>query len=372
MTRRFGLAALLCLAVAAVLPLALAFALVPERGGTGVVTGTIWVANEGSDSLTAIDADTHAVVTVLRGLAAPHNVQVAPDDGAVWATSGPGGFVASIDTSTLAVRGAVRTGAGPAHVVLSPDGGTALVTNSGDDTVTVIDAARLLVKGEVATGAYPHGLRPSPDGRTALVADYGGTTVTLVDVGSGAVRRTIVVGPAPVQVAFGPDGDFAYATVSGDSSLVKIDVDRGRVVGRAHVGHGPVQLAVTPDGTTVVVASQGTKARPNDTVSFVDAATMRVQAVLATSAGAHGVAIEPTGRQAFVTDVWAGDVAVVDLATRSVVDRIAVGGEPNGVSFSRRPQAHARGAANMNSPLELKLPLGGNADGAGSGGHHHG
>lgn len=369
MTRRFVVVVAASLVAATALPLALALALVSEPGGSGVVTGTIWVANEGADSLTAIDAGTHAVVTVLHGVAAPHNVQASPDGATVWATTPPRDAVAVIDASTLAVMGVVRTGAGPAHVVLTPDGSAALVTNADADSVTIVDAARLRAVADVATGSFPHGVRPSPDGRSALVADMGGSTVRLVDLDSRA-SAAIEVGQAPVQVAFAPDGAFAYATVNGEDAVVKIDVRQRRVVGRARVGRGPVQLAVTPDGSTLVVASQGVEASPNDEVSLIDARTMRTTAVLSTGAGAHGVAIEPLGRQAFVTDVWAGDVAVIDLAARRVVDRIQVGGEPNGISFSPLQQPHARGAANMDSPLERTLPLGGTSDGA-SAGHGH-
>jgi YVTN family beta-propeller protein len=370
MTRRFVVVVAASLVAATALPLALALVLVREPGGSGVVTGTIWVANEGSDSLTAIDAGTHAVVTVLHGVAAPHNVQVSPDGATVWATSPSRDAVAAIDASTLAVRGIVRTGVGPAHVVLTPDGSTALVTNAGADSLAIVDVARLQAVKDVATGPYPHGLRPSPNGRSALVADMGGSTVTFVDLQTGA-SVAVEVGRAPVQVAFSPDGVFAYVTVNGEDAVVKIDVRRRRVVGRARVGSGPVQLAVTPDASTLVVASQGVATRPNDEVSLIDTDTMRVTAVLATGAGAHGVAIEPSGRQAFVTDVWAGDVAVIDLAAGRVVDRIPVGGEPNGVSFSPLVQSHARGAANMDSPLERTLPLGGLTGGR-SGGHGHG
>lgn len=41
--------------------------------------GSVWVADEGGDSLTVLDAGTDAVVTTLTGLAGPHNVQVGND-----------------------------------------------------------------------------------------------------------------------------------------------------------------------------------------------------------------------------------------------------------------------------------------------------
>ncbi len=370
MSRRAVVGVTVALVAATVLPLALAVALVPDRGGTGVVTGTIWVANEASDSLTAIDADTHAVVTVVRGIAGPHNVQVSPDAKTVWATSPPRGLVAVVDAEALELDAIVPTGAFPAHVVLTPDGRRALVTNAEDDSLTIIDVRRHEVIGEVATDSYPHGLRPSPDGRTVLLANLGGSTVTLVDVRAATPVASIPVGRGPVQVGFSPDGAFAYATVNGEDEVVKIDLAARRVVARAPVAPGPVQLVVTPDGRTVLVASQGVEERPQDALSFVDASTMRLTGILSTGAGAHGVAVEPSGRQAFVTDVWAGDVAVIDITAQTVVDRIPVDGEPNGVSFSPVRQPHARGAANMNSPLKRVLPLGGRTDGTGSGGQH--
>lgn len=369
MTRRLALVTAALMAAAVVLPLALALALVPEPGGSGVVRGTIWVANEGSDGLTAIDADTHAVVTVLRGVAGPHNVQVAPDGRTVWVTSTPRDLVAAIDARTLRVRATVTTGDEPAHVVLAPDGATALVTNGAGDSLTIVDTATLRT-AHLPTGQGPHGLRPHPNGRLALVAEARGGTASLIDVRDRRTLSRIPVGAGPVQVAFAPDGRFAFVTLGTAGAIVKVDLARARVVARTRVARRPIQIVVTPDGATVLAASQGTVARPEETLTFLDARTLRRLATVATGSGAHGVAVEPTGRQAYVTDVWAGDVAVVDLASRRVVDRIPVGGEPNGISFSPVVQPHARGAANMNSPVVKTLALGGRTDGRGSAGYH--
>src|SRR5680860_479608 len=54
----------------------------------GMVSGTVWVANEGSASLTAIDAARNEVVATLTGIEGPHNLQVSPDGKSVWAVSG--------------------------------------------------------------------------------------------------------------------------------------------------------------------------------------------------------------------------------------------------------------------------------------------
>ena len=43
----------------------------------GMVSGTVWVANEAGNSITAIDASTNRVLTTLSGIKGPHNLQAA-------------------------------------------------------------------------------------------------------------------------------------------------------------------------------------------------------------------------------------------------------------------------------------------------------
>ncbi len=82
--------------------------------------GTVWVAEQKGDSITAIDAQTNKVLKTIPGIVGPHNVQAAPDGKTVWATSGPKGEVVVIDTRTYEVRARVPVGREPVHVVLTP------------------------------------------------------------------------------------------------------------------------------------------------------------------------------------------------------------------------------------------------------------
>jgi len=307
----------------------------------------------------------------VRGIAAPHNVQASPDGTVVWTTSAGAGLVGAIDAETQALLHGTRVGEGPAHVVVSPDGQTTYATVAGDNRVAVIEADDGELLDEVTAGRYPHGLRTTPDGRLVVVANMQSGTVSILDTREPGRGDEIRVGRTPVQVAVSPDGRFVYVSLNEDDAVAKLDLRSGKVVARARTCRGPIQVYLTPGGETLLAACQGTPTAPNDELDFVDTATMRVTGTLATGAGAHGVVVEPSGRHAYVTNVWDGTVAVVDLATRKVVDRIVVGGEPNGVSFSPLRQPHARGAANMRSPREVVVPLGGRTDGSTGGGHSH-
>ena len=87
---------------------------------SGMVTGTVWVANEEGGTLTAIDAATNQVATTLDGIDGPHNVQIGPDGASLWTVSGHDSFAAMLDTTSMEVHGAVPTGGSPAHVVVTP------------------------------------------------------------------------------------------------------------------------------------------------------------------------------------------------------------------------------------------------------------
>lgn len=301
---------------------------------TGMVTGTVWVANEEGGTLTAIDAATNQVATTLDGIDGPHNVQIGPDGASLWAVSGHDSFAAMLDTTSLELHGAVPTGGSPAHVVVTPDGATAYTTNAADGTVTAIDTATMSPVATIPAGAGPHGLRPSPDGRWIYVANVSGTTLSVIDTTTNTLVDDIVVGRAPAQVAFSPDGRFVYASLNGEDAVAKVDVARRRLVGKVKVGNGPIQTFVTPDNHFLLVANQGDEQDPGTTVSLIDIASFTLNKDIETGEGAHGIVVEPSGRHAYVTNLYGNDVAVLDLDTLSVVARIPVGDKPNGISFS--------------------------------------
>lgn len=320
------------------------------------VRGTVWVANEGGDSLTAIDTGSGRVVNTVRGIASPHNVQATADGRSVWAVSGRDSSVIGIDAESRRRSGSAMTGDHPAHVVLDRAGARAFVSNSGDDSVSVIDLAGMRTVATIPVGRFPHGMRISPDGSTLLVANMEGGSVTMVDLRRLRPTATIPVGNGPVQVAFDRAG-AAYVSLNGDDAVAKIDLALRRRVSSTPVGDGPAQTFVTPDGARLLVANQGTEQQPSDTLSVFDTSTMDLLGTVRTGSGAHGITTDPDGRLAFVTNMFDDDVAVVDLEQLEVVSRVDVGDMPNGISFStsrlgsrRRPDVRLDSTAPATNP----------------------
>ncbi len=320
------------LATAAILGLFTAVA-PAQTGGGGGPRGMVWVADEGGDSLTVIDATTNKVVKTVTGIMGPHNVQVAPDGKTVWATSHDNEAVI-IDTKSYKERGRIPVGKEPAHVVLTPDGTLAYVSNEEGGTVNAIDTATMKVVATIPVGKGPHGLRVSPNGKDVYVADSKDTKLSVINVATNKKVADIEVGRKPVQVGFSPDGKYVYYSLNGESAVGNVDVATRKVIGKVNVGRGPVQVFATPDNRYVLVANQGTEKDPDDTVSMIETATFTVVATVKTGKGSHGVAINSSGTFAYITNTFADTVSVIDIMKRDTVATVTVGKEPNGISVS--------------------------------------
>lgn len=307
----------------------------PETEPTEV-TGTVWVADEGDNSLTVIDAASSKVVATVTGISAPHNVQASPDGATVWAVSGTAQAVVALDASTHELLGSAPTGAEPAHVVVSPDGQRVYVTNSGDNTLSVYGADGVRPLGKVELGAGPHGMRPTADGAMLVIADTVGDVIDLVDTHSRERKATIPVGRTPVQVAVDAEGRYAYVSLAGERAIAQIDLTTRTVVRTVHVRSAPIQLYLTPDGTRLLSANQGTEQKPGRTVSVIDVPRMKVSATIVTGAGPHGVVIDSSGDRAWVTNTYDDTVSVLDLTTNTVIGTVPVGDAPNGITFVER------------------------------------
>lgn len=293
--------------------------------------GSVWVANEGGDSLTVLDSATNTVARTLAGIKRPHNVQVSRDGATVYAVSNSEDIVVAIDPATYKVVAVAATGPAPAHVIEAPNG-KVYVTNTGDGTVSVYQGPGLQPVGRIQLGDMPHGLRPAAGGSIIVVANTMAGALDLIDPATDKSTGTVPVGSGPAQVAVTTDGRYTYAGITNPPGVVKVDLAARRVVGTATVSAPPVQLYLTPDEATVLSADQGTAQQPGHMLSVIDTASMTVRGTVSTGSGPHGVVIDTSGTWAWVTNTYANTVSVADLPTLSVVATVPVGTEPAGIS----------------------------------------
>jgi len=90
--------------------------------------------------------------------------------------------------------------------------------------------------------------------------------------------------------------------------VLVIDLATNAVIATIGVGSGPYGVAVNPAGTLAYVTNGG-----GDSMSVIDLATNRVSATIGVGANPRGVAVNPAGTLAYVTKHGGNSVSVIAL-----------------------------------------------------------
>jgi YVTN family beta-propeller protein len=141
----------------------------------------------------------------------------------------------------------------PQDVKLSPDGRVFYVADMMANGVWIIDAKTLTVIGRIATGRGAHGLYVSRDSKTMYVANRDDGSVSLIDLATRKVRTRWQIPPtagglnaSPDMGNLSADGKVLWLSGRYRSEVYAIDTTSGRLLARIKVGVGPHGLCVWP------------------------------------------------------------------------------------------------------------------------------
>jgi YVTN family beta-propeller protein len=261
------------------------------------------------------------------------SAKVRHDPALVYVPNSASDTVTVIDQHTRKVIGQFGTGAEPQHVTPSWDLGTLWVGNDQANTLTPVNP-RTGRPGRPVPVADPYNLYFTPDGRSAVVVAERLARLDFRDPHSMRLRQVL---PVPCQgvdhLDFTADGRQAIASCEFGGQLVKVQLPVGatppRVLASLRLpgaGRMPQDVKLAPDGRTVYVADQGAGG-----VWLVDPATFRVQGLVRTGRGAHGLVVTRDSKRLLVSNRGEGSVSVLSFATRRVVAtwRLPGGGSPD-------------------------------------------
>lgn len=291
------------------------------------------------------------------------------------------------------------TGRGPHEVAVSPDGRTAVVTDYGDQkpgqTLTVVDVARgevlrtieLSQQENTAEGTQtktflrPHGVQFTADDRVIVTSEQS-RRLLLVDVAKGTIVRTWVTPQTLMHmVALSADrrraaassmreGNVAFFALDGDAtgaspaiacgeqsegiavhpltgdawvgnraadSLTIVAAAGGTVKATLTTGDFPFRVAFTPDGAlALVTCAEGGELQLFDGKTHALVREVSIHGDRSEqSAMPMGITTDPDGRRAYVTCGRGEFVAVIELATGTVVDRLKCGKGADGIAYAR-------------------------------------
>ncbi|MDQ6738251.1 MAG: lactonase family protein, partial [Gemmatimonadota bacterium] len=188
---------------------------------------------------------------------------------------------------------------------------------------------------------HPPGAATPPSSGRAGVSE--GETVLPTGVHLDPVAPSVTLGSMPLAMMLSPSGDRVIAVLSGmrQQGFQVIDRRSGRVLQTLVQPSAFIGAAFSPDGRTLYVSGG------NQDVVYRYAwrdgsATLVDSLVLARKAkgkdGTHypaGIAASPDGRRLYVAENLADSLAVVDVATGVVVQRLATERYPYGVVVAK-------------------------------------
>ncbi len=168
------------------------------------------------------------------------------------------GRLVKVHTESRQILGILQLGAMPQDVRLAPDGRHFLVADMLRDGVHVVDGEFLRRVRFVTTGVGAHGVYPSYDGGRVYVVNRGWHTAAGGRRGPGSVavldghtlelraRWPVPGGGSPDMGNFTPDGRELWLGGRYDDEVYAFDTRTGGLVARIPVGRGPHGLTVWP------------------------------------------------------------------------------------------------------------------------------
>jgi DNA-binding beta-propeller fold protein YncE len=311
-----------------------------------VPDGTIIVANMNDDSVWLVDARTGRRRVVVDTHIAPHEVAVSSDGSVAAVTNygdqrGPGNLIQFLDVATGTVTHEITIdGYERLHgaAFMEGDAVLALTSERTGELLVVSPVDGSIIRTLSTGGRASHML--ALGGGWLYAANISDGTVSRIDPSGDTDPDVWRAGESTEGLATTPDGRQGWTGSMGTGEVVGVDGATGEVVARVPGLTLPYRLAITPDGGTVVVSDPeaGTLVLIDRSEGLV-VATIDVDA--ASAAAGHGAAaspqgfvLSPDGEWAFVSANAIGKVALIHLASRSVVRFVDAGAAPDGISFS--------------------------------------
>ena len=286
---------------------------------------------------------------------ASSTVAISRDGARLYTVNTDPESITVVDTAAAAALVEISTGAEPRTIALDPRGDRAYVSNFGDSSLSVLDVDRGVTLQTIATARSPYGVVVSPDAQSLYVAASGAGQIQAFDTATLTLRRTIAVEAEPRGLAINAEGTRLYATHFLSGRVSVIDLVSAEVIAVISTGgesSAAQFIMIDPSGEKAYVPhSRSRISNANlqfDTtvaplVSVLDLETnslirrelLGLDAIDRPVGLPFAVAFAADGGVLYVVNSGSNDVSVVDLEIGLGLGHLEVGANPRGIVLSQ-------------------------------------
>lgn len=169
----------------------------------------------------------------------PSHMAFTADSKTVFITQQGSDQISAIDLATQKVKWTMPVGKLPAGIYMTPDQKYLLVGIMGSDYVEVIDWRNRTTVKRIKAGDGTHNFRSTFDQRYVFVSNRVSNTINIIDTQSLSNVGTINVPGGPDCMELTADGKTLWATLRWIKKVAVIDVASKKVVKLIPVGRSP-------------------------------------------------------------------------------------------------------------------------------------
>ena len=355
----------------------------------------VYVANAGSNTVTAIDAvnlrlDREITVgehpVALLASRVRNELYVLNSGAADPENRSANGSLAILNAEKQQVTATLPAGRAPRDFALDPEDRFAYVASAGTPGLVVLDLVRHRMAAEIPLRAVPDKVAVAPDGLSVMVTSVAGSLLTLLSADPVGMRWTVraeIGGCAGAEaMAVLPDSSKVFVACSrghqimavqlgwqADARLGRSDTRKDALEAMLDVGQLPGYLALKPDGGELFVSNTGSNSISEVVTSSDDVggtyligsmpayglvsednsllyeSSLQSQQIavygiddgrrlgsIHVGDGPDRMAFSAKGNLLFAIDRRSGDVAAVRTDTRSLFTLFSVGKEPAAIA----------------------------------------
>ncbi len=287
-----------------------------------------YLADKTNAGVDVIDTASNTFITTITGFVGPNGVLVASALGQLWVGDSPGAngsTVKVVDLGTNSIIQTINTGGVKRadELALDPKDNIILVANDQDSPpfITFISATNFTVLGKISYPQATAGIEQSvwnPQNNKfylnlpATTSNPGGEVDVINPISMKVIHEFGVIGCMPAGLALGADSDLLLGC-SGSAiragfpaSSIIMDARNGKIVATITQVGGSDEVWFNPGDDRFYLAASGmtstgtSSGTPTPVLGVIDASTNTWLFNVATSAGAHSVAVDASNNHAFV------------------------------------------------------------------------
>ena len=303
---------------------------------------TLWVLNDKSDTITAIDPNTSKAIKTIS-VQDPFNLYFTADGKYAMVISDGRRQIQIRDPKTMDLLSTIRTSCtGANHMEITADGHYGIVTCEYSGQLMKLDLEKFKVVGYLS-------LRDKPTKRPEISPEF-----TINSDGQATLPELPMANSMPQDIRSTADGKYFYVADMMKDGVNIIDPVKFVKVGFIPTGVGTHAIYPSRDGKLFYVSNRGCRhsacqSHGQGTISVIDPAK---QVVVANWAVPHGGSpdtgnITPDGKELWLSGRYDKEVYVFNTKTGNLAHRIPVGDSPHGLAVWPQPGQYSLGHTDM-------------------------